>query len=44
MNINSPNINWVLAVVIVISLFNGLDHAVMSVPGLPLNMNLTPAQ
>jgi hypothetical protein len=44
MNLNNPIINWVLAVLIVVSLFYGLDHAVMSMQGLPLNVDLTPTQ
>ncbi len=37
-------INWVLAIVIVLAFFYGLDHFVMSAQGLPLNLDLTPAQ
>jgi hypothetical protein len=44
MNLNNPIINWVLAVLIVVSLFYGLDHAVMSMQGLSLNVDLTPTQ
>lgn len=44
MKLNNPIFNWMLAIVIVVSLFYGLDHAVMSMQGLPLNVDLTPAQ
>ena len=35
---------WLLAFVVVIVLFYGLNHLVMNVQGLPLNLDLTPAQ
>jgi hypothetical protein len=41
---NKPLTNWLLAAVIVISLFYGLNHIVMSMQGLPLNFDLTPVQ
>lgn len=44
MNLNNPTVNWVLAVIIVVGLFYGLDHLVMSMQGLPLNIDLTPVQ
>jgi hypothetical protein len=39
-----PVVYWVLAIVIVVAFFYGLDHFVMSAQGLPLNPDLTPAQ
>ncbi|MCK4710956.1 MAG: hypothetical protein KAU21_20240 [Gammaproteobacteria bacterium] len=39
-----PLINWVLAIVIVVVVFYGLNHGVMSMQGLPLNVDLTPVQ
>jgi len=44
MNSNNALLNWVIAAILVVGLFYGLDHAVMSSQGLPLNINLTPAQ
>ncbi len=44
MNMKSSLINWVLAIVIVVAVFYGLNHGVMSMQGLPLNVDLTPAQ
>ncbi|MEE8366158.1 MAG: hypothetical protein V3R76_10255 [Gammaproteobacteria bacterium] len=41
---NKTLTHWLLAAVIVISLFYGLNHIVMSMQGLPLNLNLTPIQ
>jgi len=35
---------WLAIFVIVSLYFYGLDHFIMSVQGLPLNMDLTPAQ
>ncbi len=35
---------WVASFVVVTLVFYGLDHLVMSSQGLPLNLNLTPAQ
>ena len=35
---------WLVAFVVVAIYFYGLDHFIMSVQGLPLNMNLTPSQ
>ncbi|WP_260292645.1 hypothetical protein [Sedimenticola hydrogenitrophicus] len=34
----------VMAFVVVLAAFYGLDHFVMSIQGLPLNMDLSPAQ
>jgi len=34
---------WVAALAIALAAFYGLDHFVMSIQGLPLNWNLTPA-
>ena len=44
MNLNNPIVNWVLAMIIVVCLFYGLNHLVMSMQGLPLNIDLTPVQ
>ncbi len=35
---------WVVAITITLAVFYGLDHFVMSIQGLPLNWDLTPAQ
>lgn len=35
---------WLGAFAVVLLYFYGLDHFIMSVQGLPLNMNLTPSQ
>ena len=35
---------WLAAFALVVLVFYAMDHAVMSAQGLPLNMNLTPAQ
>jgi hypothetical protein len=44
MNMNNPLFNWLLATIIVVCLFYGLNHVVMSMQGLPLNFDLTPVQ
>jgi len=44
MNLNNPIVNWALALIIVVGLFYGLNHLVMSMQGLPLNIDLTPVQ
>ncbi|VAW99518.1 hypothetical protein MNBD_GAMMA21-1956 [hydrothermal vent metagenome] len=36
-------LTWVAALVIAAAIFYGLDHFVMSIQGLPLNWDLTPA-
>jgi len=36
--------NWILSFVIAIAVFYTMDHAIMSMQGLPLNINMTPAQ
>ena len=41
---NKSLTHWLLAMVIVIGLFYGLNHIVMSMQGLPLNIDLTPVQ
>lgn len=41
---NKSLTRWLLAMVIVIGLFYGLNHIVMSTQGLPLNLDLTPVQ
>ncbi len=35
---------WLIVFAVVLVYFYGLDHFIMSVQGLPLNMNLTPSQ
>jgi len=35
---------WLAAVVTVVALFYGMDHLVMNLQGLPLNLDLSPAQ
>jgi len=35
---------WLVAFAVVLVYFYGLDHFIMSVQGLPLNFNLSPAQ
>jgi len=35
---------WAAAFLVVILFFYGLDHFIMSLQGLPLNVDLTPAQ
>lgn len=35
---------WIIAFAVVLLYYYGLDHFIMSVQGLPLNFNLTPAQ
>jgi len=36
--------NWVFSFVIAIAVFYTMDHAIMSMQGLPLNVDMTPAQ
>lgn len=35
---------WLISFVIAIALFYAMDHVIMSMQGLPLNFDLTPAQ
>ncbi len=35
---------WIGSFVVVLLLFYGLDHLIMDMQGLPLNLNLTPSQ
>jgi len=35
---------WLAAVVTVAAFFYGMDHLIMSLQGLPLNLDLSPAQ
>jgi hypothetical protein len=44
MNFNNPLIVWSCALLLTFTVFYGLDHFIMSVQGLPLNLDLTPAQ
>lgn len=41
---SSKVITWVAAIAITLVAFYFMDHFVMSIQGLPLNWNLTPAQ
>ncbi len=36
--------NWILSFIIAIAVFYTMDHATMSMQGLPLNIDMTPAQ
>lgn len=36
--------NWFLSIIIVFAVFYLMDHAIMSMQGLPLNIDMTPAQ
>jgi len=36
--------NWLLSFVIAFAVFYAMDHAIMSMQGLPLNVDMTPAQ
>ncbi len=36
--------NWTISFVIAIALFYVMDHGIMSMQGLPLNIDMTPAQ
>lgn len=36
--------NWLLSFVIAFSVFYLMDHAIMSMQSLPLNIDMTPAQ
>jgi hypothetical protein len=44
MSLNNPIIIWVGAFLLALLYFYGLDLLIMSVQGLPLNLDLTPAQ
>ena len=44
MNSNNALVHWLLAAILVICLFYGLNQLVMSMQGLPLNFDLTPSQ
>jgi formate/nitrite transporter FocA (FNT family) len=35
---------WLVSLILVLLVFYGIDHLVMSMQGLPLNLDLTPAQ
>jgi hypothetical protein len=41
---NSKLMIWAIAAAIALLAFYGLDHFTMSIQGLPLNWDLTPAQ
>ncbi len=36
--------NWVFSFLIAFLVFYAVDHAIMSMQGLPLNIDMTPAQ
>ncbi len=44
MSLNHPIIIWTGVFLLALLYFYGLDHLIMSVQGLPLNLDLTPAQ
>jgi len=44
MNLENPIAVWVGAILLVLVYFYGLDYFIMTVQGLPLNLNLSPAQ
>lgn len=44
MNLDNPIVAWGGAIVVSLLFFYGLDHFIMNIQDLPLNMNLTPAQ
>jgi len=44
MNFKNPIVNWLLATFLVAFLFYGMNHLIMSMQGLPLNLDLTPVQ
>lgn len=44
MNFNNPLIVWTCALLVTFMVFYGLDHFIMAIQGLPLNLDLTPAQ
>lgn len=43
MGLGATLVATVIAFVVVLAVFYGLDHFVMSIQGLPLNADLTPA-
>jgi hypothetical protein len=36
--------NWLVSFIIAFALFYAMDHGIMSMQGLPLNIDMTPAQ
>ncbi len=44
MNLSNPVVAWLGAIVVTLVFFYGLDQLIMSMQGLPLNLNLTPVQ
>ncbi|MDX8412242.1 MAG: hypothetical protein R8K46_10310 [Mariprofundaceae bacterium] len=44
MNLDNPVLAWGGALLAVLVFFYGLDHFIMSIQGLPLNLDLRPAQ
>ncbi len=43
-NLNNRVYTWLLATILVVCLFYGMNHVIMSMQGLPLNFDLTPVQ
>ena len=41
---DNPVMLWAGALLLTLLIFYGLDHFIMSIQGLPLNLDLTPAQ
>ena len=44
LNKSNPLLTWAAAFLIALVFFYALNHIIMSMQGLPLNLNLTPAQ
>jgi len=44
MNLKNPVAVWVGAILLVLVYFYGLDYFIMTVQGLPVDLNLSPAQ
>ena len=44
MNLSNPVVAWVGAFLLTLLVFYGMDHFIMLIQGLPLNLDLTPAQ
>ena len=44
MNTKNPLLIWLGAFVVSLVAFYALDHFIMAIQGLPLNLDLTPAQ
>ena len=44
MNLSNPVVTWMGAFLLTLLVFYGMDHFIMLIQGLPLNLDLTPAQ